>query len=116
MIWNLKRKLSPRNNTPLSVAKKDEAGNLVTDAEELEDLYIRTYSSRLSPNQVPAPLEDIKDLKAYLFDLNFALAQCDKTSDWSLTELDIALNSMKNNKARDLHGFTSNYSNMGAKI
>ena len=87
-------------------AKKDALGALVTDKDDLEDLYVQTYMSRLSSNPLPEDLIQNRELKSYLFDLEVSLAKCDKTKDWSFEELEAALHSMKNNKSRDLHGHT----------
>ena len=114
-IWSFKNKLIPKNGKQPPTAKKDECGNLVTSKEALNELYVRTYTSRLSPNPTPPELEDHKCLKSYLFDLQFSLAQSDRTSDWSINDLDVALKSMKNNKARDLYEHTYELFKYGGK-
>ena len=105
-IWSLKRKLLPKNGLQQPTAKKNAQGTLVTDKEDLEELYVETYKSRLSPNQILEELGEHRELKSFLFDLEVSLAKCDKTRDWTLKELDVALHSMKNKKSRDMHGHT----------
>ena len=114
-IWELKKKLVPNNlNLPPS-AKKDEYGNLVTDKKTLEELYLRTYESRLQPNCLPAELDELKTLKKYLFNLRVKLAKQDVTEDWSFKQLEAALKSLKNHKARDIWGHTYELFKYGGK-
>ena len=102
-IWEIKKKLIQTFNQP-PTAKKDEEGNLVTDRDNLEKLYIRTYQSRLKPNPTTEEIEELKELKKELFDLNSKLAMKNVTKDWTAANLELALKSCKNNKARDMYG------------
>ena len=56
--WTLRKKLSPKNSVDPPAAKKDNQGNLVTDREELENLYMETYRDRLKPNTLAEGLEE----------------------------------------------------------
>ena len=103
-IWSLKKKLSPKNTIDPPAAKKDEHGNLVTDREALEDLYLETYKSRLKPNPVADGYEDLKELNEYLSEMQLKLAKSKISRDWSIDDFEKALKSFKNNKARDEHG------------
>ena len=85
-------------------AKKDEFGNLVTDREELEDLYIPTYQNRLQPNPISDKYVELKNLKEYLFNIELKLSKSQISKSWSIEDLSKALKSFKNNKARDEHG------------
>ena len=101
--WRLKKKLSPKNTIDPPAAKKDEHGNLVTDRVELEDLYLRTYQNRLHPNPISEKYEELKALKEYLFDIEMKLSKSHVSKFWSIEDLNKALKSFKNNKARDEH-------------
>ena len=105
-IWAMRRKLAPKTSDQCPTAKKDEFGNLVTSKEELEKLYVQTYISRLSPNPVMEDYKEQSNLKSYLLDIETRLARSEVTRDWTLDELEKALRSMKNNKARDIYGHT----------
>ena len=48
----------------------------------------------------------LKYLKTYLLDLRLKIAQKEISEDWKLSELEDALMSLKNNKARDSWGHT----------
>ena len=102
--WKLKKKLAPKNTFDPPAAKKDKAGNLVTDKEGLENLYIETYKDRLQPNKIADGLEDLKSLKEYLFKLRMKHSSTIISEDWEMADLEKVLKSLKNGKARDPHG------------
>ena len=102
--WNLMKKLSPKNTIDPPAAKKDNLGELVTDQEALETLYLETYKSRLQPNPVSKDMAELKYLKEYLYDMQINLAKGRTTNDWTIDDLNKALKTLKNNKARDEHG------------
>ena len=102
--WALKKRLAPRKIIDPPAAKKDALGNLVTKRNELENLYLETYKARLSPNPMAEDLEELKELKEYLFKLRKRLAEKELTEDWTMDKLEKVLKSLKNNKARDAHG------------
>ena len=102
--WKLKKKLVPKNTIDPPAAKKDKFGNLVTDKDALEALYIDTYKERLKPNTISPGLEDLKDLKEYLFKLRLKHASAFISNDWNIEDLEKVLKSLKNGKSRDPHG------------
>ena len=51
--YNLKKRLCPKNSMEPPSAKRNSDGELVSDPEELENLYLETYIKRLAPNEVP---------------------------------------------------------------
>ena len=99
--WTLKKKLSPKNSEDPPMAKKDPQGNLITDKTLLEKLYLDTYKDRLKPNNISSGLEKLEELKEYLYQLRYDLCKAKKTKEWTNDDLEKALKSLKNNKARD---------------
>ena len=97
----MKKKLCPKNTVDAPCAKKDKNGDLVTTKDNLEKLYVETYSDRLKPNPVKADIVELKALKEYLFNINCETAKENKSRDWSLIDLEKSLKTFKNNKARD---------------
>ena len=102
--WSLKKRLAPKNIIDPPAAKKNSAGELVTDRKQLENLYLETYKTRLAPNPISADLLELKNLKDYLFSLRKRLAENNTSEDWTLADLERVLKSLKNGKARDAHG------------
>ena len=102
--WKMKKKLAPKNSFDPPAAKKDKYGNLISDKEGLEALYINTYRERLKPSTILEGLEDLKDLKEYLFKLRFKYASKIISNPWQMNDLEKVLKSLKNGKSRDPHG------------
>ena len=59
MIWAMLKKLASKTFYQPPTAMKDEMGNLVSSKEELENLYLRTYVSRLTPNPMTDEIKEI---------------------------------------------------------
>ena len=104
--WNLKKKLAPKNTLEASAAKKDSQGNLITDRTKLEKLYLETYLTRLKPNEITPGLEQLEEMKSYLYQSRLDLCSERKSPDWNMDDLENVFKSVKNNKARDAHGHT----------
>ena len=58
----------------------------------------------LKPNEIDSKLKNLEQLKEYLFQLRYELAKNVTTVDWTIKDLENALKSSKNDKARDAHG------------
>ena len=114
--WALKKKLSPKNTMDPPAAKKDASGKLVTNKAELEKLYLKTYEERLKPNKIKSSLKSIEFLKEYLFEIRLQLAKYQKSREWNIDDLNKALKSFKNNKARDAFGHTYELFKYGRSI
>ena len=99
-----KRSLAPKNTFDPPAAKLDTNGNLISDLKNLESLYLEMYVQRLKPNKMDDELDNLENLKEYLFKLSYALAKTSKTPNWTLDKLKDALKTLKNNKPRDAHG------------
>ena len=84
--WALKKRLAPKNVIDPPAAKKDATGCLITDRVELENLYLETYKSRLTPNKMSEDLEDLKSLKEYLFSIRKQLAKREFSENWTLND------------------------------
>ena len=113
--WSMKKKLSPKNTVDPPCAKKDKNGKLTTDKEALEKLYVDTYKERLAPNPVSEDNAEVQELKEYLFNLKYKIAAERQTKDWNIEDLEKALKTLKNNKARDEHGHTYELFKHGGK-
>ena len=59
--WKLRKKLCPKSDPDVRSAKKDANGQLVSDRQGLEKLYIDTYVNRLLPHEVDKEFEGIKN-------------------------------------------------------
>ena len=93
--WGLKKKLAPKNVIDPPAAKKDAEGKLVTEKSQLEKLYLETYKERLKPNPISENFQELKELKEYLFSLRKRLAETEVSEDWTFSELEKVLKSLK---------------------
>ena len=104
-MWRIKQKICPRYEFTPPVAKMDASGNLVTNQNELKQLYVTTYKHRLRHREMKTTLSYLKDLKNYLFEERFELSKLRISKGWSEENLLKVLNSLKVRKCTDPVGF-----------
>ena len=73
------------------------------------------YKSRRTPNPTSEEVEDFRPLKSELHSINTKIAKQSVTEDWTVTDLEAALKTCKNNKARDIYGHTYELFKFGGK-
>ena len=100
-MWNIKRKVFPKNKETLPFAKKDCDGNLISSHSQLKDLYIDTFVHRLRPRPMKPDYLYLKQLKEELWSKRLEYVETQKTKDWTFHDLEKVLKSLKNNKSRD---------------
>ena len=103
-MWNLKKKVFPRNVETLPVAKKNYDGRLVTSQKELKTLYLSTFSHRLRHRPVKESFQYLKALKEELCYKRLEKAKKSKSEGWKIEHLQKVLASLKAGKSRDPHG------------
>ena len=103
-MWNLMKKVFPKNAQTLPVAKKNNLGQIITNPEMMKDLYLETFVQRLRHRPIKTDFEELKKLKETLFELRLSLVKKRKSKPWSMKDLDVVLKSLKKNKSRDPHG------------
>ena len=103
-IWKLKKKYYPKIKPTLPVAKKNLKGQLITNSEELKDLYLDTFKWRLRHRPVQPEYEEYFDTQEELFRLRLELAKNQKTKPWVMSDLENALKQLKSGKCRDPEG------------
>ena len=106
-LWSLMKKKYPKVTPAFPVGKKDKSGNMMTNHMGLKHLYLDTYLHRLRNRPIKEDFQEIKDLKTELFNIRLKLAQMAHTDPWTLSHLDKALKSLKDDKARDIHGWVN---------
>ena len=103
-VWKTKRKFFPKIKPTLPVGKKNHENKIITNPEELKDLYLETFKFRLRHRSVLPGYEEIMDLQEDLFKLRLELAKTKKTPAWKMADLEEALKSLKPGKCRDPAG------------
>ena len=103
-LWKAKQKIVPKYVKPLPVAKIDSHGRLVSDPEELKQLYINTYIHRLRQRPIRPGYQELEVFKNELFNKRMQLLKMQQFKPWKLKDLRFVLRSLKKNKSRDPHG------------
>ena len=65
-----------------------EPPTAISDLDNLENLYLRTYIDRLKPNEIEPHLQSMEQLKEYLFQLRYNLAKDVITPDLTHDDLE----------------------------
>ena len=103
-VWKAKRKYFPKVKPFIPVGKKKLKKQLITNPEELKDLYLETFKYRLRHIPVKPGYESLLDKQKELFKLRLEMAKRKKTPDWKMTDLEKALKKLKNGKCSDPEG------------
>ena len=104
-LWNLKKELFPQSRDPPTAMIDPESGNLITDAEKIQDVAVATYTKRLENKPIKENLKSIKDAKELLCEKLLRVAAANKTPPWEMKHLEKVLKYLKKNKSRDPHGY-----------
>ena len=103
-LWNLKRKVFPKNAETLPFAKKNFEGRMITSQKELKTLYLETFSHRLRHRPVKQSFRYLQSLKEELCYKRLEIVKNRKSKDWTIQQLKKVLSSLKAGKSRDPHG------------
>ena len=106
-MWNVKRKIFPKNAQTKPTGKKNARGQIITSPEGLKLLYLETYKHRLRHRPIHQDLKEIKILKETLFYLRLQVAKETSSKPWSMKHLEKVLSSLKTTKARDPKGLVN---------
>ena len=103
-VWKTMKKLWPKFKATVPSAKKNHNGDVVTAPSELKKLLAKEYKERLRTRPVRPDLGLLEERKRRIFKMKMKLAASRPTSLWSMSDLEVALNDLKNNKSRDPEG------------
>ena len=103
-VWKTKKKLFPKINPSLPVGKKNLDDRLITNPEELKELYLNSFKFRLRHRPAQPGYESLLDKQEELFKLRLDVAKKKKTPPWQIEDLEVVLKGLKNGKCRDPEG------------
>ena len=106
-LWKVLKRKCPKEKSSVPTGKKDRRGNIISNHKGLKTLYLKTYKHRLRSRPIQKDFEEIRDLKMMLFNIRRKLCEKRKSEPWEMEQLEKALKSLKNNKARDPNGWTN---------
>ena len=98
VMWNLKRKMFPKNKETLPFAKQDFIGKLISSQKNLKILYLDTFVHRLRSRPMKEYLIWLKNLKEELCSETLKLCKLKKSNPWTMGNLRKILKSLKTNK------------------
>ena len=88
-------------------AMLDDKGNLITTSAAMEKLVLDMYRDRLQSHQIKESLKMHEVQREELWAKRLKEAQQNKTPEWTLEDLEIVLQQLKNNKSQDPLGFAN---------
>ena len=106
-IWNIKRRVFPKNKESLPTAKKNCEGKVITSQSLIKTLYLDTFVHRLRHRPANKEYIYLKYLKEQLWQMRLKQAKQCKSANWNEAQLMKILSCLKNNKSRDPHGLVN---------
>ena len=103
-VWKTKRKVFPKIKPTLPVGKKNLKKQLITNPEELKELYLNTFKYRLRHRPSQPGYEEILKMQEELFFLRLDTAKKEKSAQWTIEDLNEILRGLKDGKCRDPDG------------
>ena len=100
-MWKQIKRLWPNKQSTLPCAKKNHVGQIISDPNELKNLYAKEYGEvRLRQRPVRSDLINTRKLNMKVFKLKLELAKNNKSAMWTMSDLDKLLSELKTHKAR----------------
>ena len=93
-IWDVKKKLIQKITPENPSAMKDKRGNIVTDKNHIKKLLRDSYKERLEPNKIEDSLEELEQLKEFLYSERLSKTRLKLTRDWNLEDLNQVLRNL----------------------
>ena len=103
-VWKTMKRLCPKNQTKIPIAKKNRRGKIISEPDKLKELLVKEYKFRLRARPARPDLENLENRKTKLFKLKLKLASKTRSKLWTKSDLDEALRSLKTNRSRDPEG------------
>ena len=103
-VWKTMKRLCPKNQTKIPIAKKNRRGKIISEPDKLKELLVKEYKFRLRARPARPDLENLENRKTKLFKLKLKLASQTRSKLWTKSDLDEALRSLKTNRSRDPEG------------
>ena len=105
-MWKLKKSIWPKKQESLPGGKINNQGHMVTDSEEIKELYFNEFKERLRSRPSHPDLKEIHEVKEELFKLKLEKAKTKVSSDWTMKDLEDVLKQIQKGKSRDPEGIS----------
>ena len=94
-IWKIKNKFFPKIQPNLPVAKKNLAGQIISNREELKSVYLEHFVFRMRSRPILPHLKNYQNEIESQFESILQITKNNKISDWSLDDLNKVLKTLK---------------------
>ena len=103
-VWRTLKKLWPKVQKKIPIAKKNHFGQIISEPKLLKKLLAKEYRIRLRTRPNRPDFEELSIRKHRIFELKLKLASQNKSKSWTIHDLEKALRCMKINRSRDPDG------------
>ena len=103
-VWRTLKKLWPKVQKKIPIAKKNHFGQIISEPKLLKKLLAKEYRIRLRTRPNRPDFEELSIRKHRIFELKLKLASQNKSKSWTMHDLEKALRCMKINRSRDPDG------------
>ena len=104
-IWKVKGNIFPKIKPPLPVAKRNLAGKLITNSEELKKVYLKHFHHRMRNRPILNKYQKYKNNIEKEFSETLKLTKNINFPDWDIRDLDLVLKALKKSQSPDHMGF-----------
>ena len=100
-MWKLKKTIWPKKQERLPTGKVNNKGQMVTNTDEIKELYSNEFRERLRSRPSHPGFLEIHKLKKSIFQLKLEKARASISNDWTMKELEDVLKNIKKGKSRE---------------
>ena len=105
-MWKLLKKIWPKHKS-ISTAKRNHIGKIISRPKEIKILMSKEYKERLRRRPIRPDMKELMEKRQNIFQYKLKIAKNNKSPEWNMKDLDIALAKLKNNKSRDFEGLSN---------
>ena len=106
-VWKLLKRMWPKCGDSLPTAKINYKGKVISAPLALKKLLEKEYKNRLRTRPLRSDLSFLSEEKQRIFEMKMKLAESNRSEKWTMSDLDLALRNLKNNKSRDPEGLVN---------
>ena len=104
-IWKEFRKAYPKKQRPVPTGVKNFHGKVVTNPNEKKQVTLKHFTHRMRKRPTHEDVKEIANIEESTFKMRIEFASENKSSEFTMNELEIALKSLKTGKSKDFNGY-----------
>ena len=118
-IWKIKNNFFQKNPVTLPTGKKNKSGQIITNQQELKEVYLDHFKHRMRDRPILPELETYKKQIENEFKLILEETAVRKTKNWDTAQLDRVLKTLKSGQSKDAKGLANElfaHANIGSDL